>query len=95
MFICYIFKKRFAFQRFSKNRPFFRFSVSAKAPHVPLLPPFQAIPSPVISNQSPPLLSISAFILFPQPKYPGRSSASNPESPVGSFLPAWVAWRRG
>ena len=95
MFICYIFKKRFAFQRFSKNRPFFSFQRFSKAPHVPLLLPFQAIPSPIISNQSPPLLSISAFILFPQPKFPGRSSASNPESPVGSFLPAWVAWRRG
>ena len=84
MFICYIFKKRFAFQRFSKKRLM-----------SPLLLPFQAIPSPIISNQSPPLLSISAFILFPQPKFPGRSSASTPESPVGSFLPAWVAWRRG
>ncbi len=39
MFICYIFKKRFAFQRFSKNRPFFsfqRFSKSASCP--PLAP---------------------------------------------------------
>ena len=39
MFICYIFKKRFAFQRFSKNRPFFRFCVSAKSASCPPLAP--------------------------------------------------------
>ena len=31
---------------------------------------------------------ILMFILFPLPRFRGRSSASTPESPVGSFLPA-------
>ena len=39
MFICYIFKKRFAFQRFSKNRPFFPFQPFSKSASSPPLPP--------------------------------------------------------
>ena len=56
MFICYIFKNRFAFQRFSKKRPFFSFQPEMRlmSPSYPRSRRFHRLSSAISRRQPSP-----------------------------------------